>query len=112
VIESAEDDPDLAADLDAELAAHRFGLYRNFRRFSVREVHHARPRLVFMVFYPGLVAIAAAAALLIGLSSSPGHSSQGSLVATARSKRCITTARAGAEHRRNLPGGDDRTRLS
>lgn len=67
VIESGEDDPDLLDDLDTELAANRFGLYRSFKRFSVKELLAARPVLVFRVFYPGLAIVAAATALIIGL---------------------------------------------
>jgi hypothetical protein len=66
-IEAGEDDPDLVADLDAEFAAHRFGLYSHFRRFSIPELRSVRPRLVFEWFYPGLVAVAALAALLLVL---------------------------------------------
>ena len=49
------------------MAAHRLGLYSEFRRFSLIELRTARPRLVFRWFYPGLLCAALAVAVLIAL---------------------------------------------
>jgi hypothetical protein len=66
-VESGEDDEALWPDLDADLAAHRFGLYSHFRRFQLPEITSARPQLVFRYFYPGLFVTGLLAALLIAL---------------------------------------------
>lgn len=66
-VESGPDDETLWLDLDADLAAHRFGLYSHFRRFQLPEITSARPQLVFRYFYPGLFATGLVAALLIAL---------------------------------------------
>jgi hypothetical protein len=66
-VESGEDDEALWPDLDAELAAHRFGLYSHFRRFQLPEIVSARPQVVFRYFYPGLFLSGLIAALLIAL---------------------------------------------
>lgn len=71
-IEAGDDDADLVADFESEAAAHRLGLYAHFRRFSIPELRSVRPKLVFQWFYPGLVAIAALAAILIALFTSAG----------------------------------------
>lgn len=64
-VESGEDDETLWLDLDADLAAHRFGLYSQFRRFQLPEIASARPQLVFRYFYPGLFATGLLVSLLI-----------------------------------------------
>jgi hypothetical protein len=66
-VESGEDDEELWPDLDADLAAHRFGLYSQFRRFHLPEIKAARPRLVFQYFYPGLFGVGLLSALLLAL---------------------------------------------
>lgn len=67
VVERGGDDEDLGLDFEAGMAAHRFGLYSEFRRFSLIELRTARPRLVFRWFYPGLLCAALAVAVLIAL---------------------------------------------
>jgi hypothetical protein len=66
-VERGEDDEELLLDFETGMAAHRFGLYSHFRRFSLPELRKARPRLVFQWFYPGLVCAAIGAAALIAL---------------------------------------------
>lgn len=68
-VESGEDDEELWLDLRAELATHRFGLYSHFRRFQLPEIRAARPRIVFQVFYPGLIGTGLIAAALIAFFS-------------------------------------------
>jgi hypothetical protein len=64
-VERGNEDEELELDFEAGMAAHRFGLYSHFRRFSLPELRAARPRLVFQWFYPGLVCAAILAAILI-----------------------------------------------
>ena len=66
-VERGEDDEELLLDFQTGMAAHRFGLYSQFRRFSLPELRTARPQIVFQWFYPGLVCTAIGAAILIGL---------------------------------------------
>ena len=66
-VERGDDDEELLLDFETGMAAHRFGLYSHFRRFSLPELRAARPRLVFQWFYPGLVLAAMGAASLIAL---------------------------------------------
>lgn len=66
-VERGEDDEELLLDFETGMAAHRFGLYSHFRRFSLPELRTARPRLVFQWFYPGLVCAAIGVAIIIGL---------------------------------------------
>lgn len=68
-IEQGEDDAELLLDFEANLGAHRFGLYSHFRRFSLPEIRSVRPVLVFRVFYPCLFAAGVVAAVLISLFS-------------------------------------------
>jgi uncharacterized membrane protein len=66
-IEMGEDDEDLVLDFEGMIGSHRFGLYRNFRRFQMPEIKRARPTLVFRLFYPGLIASGFLAAGLLAL---------------------------------------------
>jgi hypothetical protein len=66
-LERGGDDEDLLLDFNAGMAAHRFGLYSHFRRFSLPELRRARPRLVFRWFYPALLCVAIGIAVLIAL---------------------------------------------
>lgn len=66
-VELSKDDEDVGLDLEEALGAHKFGLYRNFRRFQIPEIKSARPQLVFRWFYPGLAAAAAVGAILIAI---------------------------------------------
>ncbi len=68
-VERGEDDEDLMFDFQVAIAAHRFGLYSQFRRFSVPELRAARPKLVFQWFYPGLFIAAIVTAVLIAVLS-------------------------------------------
>jgi hypothetical protein len=68
-VESGDDDEELWLDFKAELATHRFGLYSHFRRFQLPEIRTARPRIVFQIFYPGLIGAGLVAAALIALLS-------------------------------------------
>jgi hypothetical protein len=52
------DDEDVAVDLAVELQTHRFGVYRNLRQFTFRDILFVKPRVFFRVFYPVLVAVA------------------------------------------------------
>jgi hypothetical protein len=66
-VEGGEDDEDLIFDFEAILGSHRFGLYRNFRRFQLPEIKAARPQLVFRYFYPGLLLASLATVGLIAV---------------------------------------------
>lgn len=66
-LEMGEDDEDLVLDFEARLGSNRIGLYRNFKRFQLPEIRAARPRLVFLFFYPGLFATALLALLVLAL---------------------------------------------
>lgn len=68
-IEIGEDDEDQMLDFEENAAIHRYGLYRNFKRFQLPEIRSARPELVFRYFYPGLLLGALLAALLIEIFS-------------------------------------------
>lgn len=50
------------------LEAHRFGLYRNFKRFRLRDLGFVRPAVFFRLFYPLLALIGVAAALFVGIA--------------------------------------------
>jgi len=63
-------DPDAARDLRERLEAHRFGLYRNFKRFRFRDLWFVRPTVFFRVFYPFLALVGVAAAVFIALQTS------------------------------------------
>jgi hypothetical protein len=54
-------------DLKARLQAHQFGLYRNFKRFRVRDLRHVGPNVFFRLFYPFLVAVGIGAAVFLGV---------------------------------------------
>jgi hypothetical protein len=60
-------DPVGESDLKARLQAHQFGLYRNFKRFRLRDLAHIQPYVFFRLFYPFLVAVGIAAALYLRL---------------------------------------------
>jgi hypothetical protein len=64
------DDPDGAGDLRKRLEEHRFGLYRNFKRFRLKDIAFARPFVFFRLFYPFLAAVAIGAAILLATQSS------------------------------------------
>lgn len=64
-LEMGEDDEDVGLDFEEALGSHKFGLYRNFRRFQLPEIRAARPQLVFRYFYPGLLASALLIAVLL-----------------------------------------------
>lgn len=61
----ADDDEAALEDLYEELGGHRYGLYRGFKRFELRELRRARPTVFFQVLYPTLVIVAAAVAALL-----------------------------------------------
>jgi hypothetical protein len=60
------DDPDAEDDLQAHLQAHRFGVYRNLRRFRMRDLRFARPKIFFQVLYPALLVASVSAAVILG----------------------------------------------
>src|SRR5262249_34331956 len=62
----AEDEDAVAAAI-ASLETHRFGMYRPMPRLQTREFRDLRPRPIFRAVYPALVAVAAVAALVVGL---------------------------------------------
>ena len=66
-LEMGDDDEDLILDFEARLGSPRIGLYRNFKRFQLPEIRAARPRLVFLYFYPGLFVTAVLALLAVAL---------------------------------------------
>ena len=66
-VELGEDDEDVSLDLEEALGSHKFGLYRNFRRFQLPEIRNARPQVVFRWFYPGLAASALLIAVIIAI---------------------------------------------
>jgi hypothetical protein len=59
------EDEDAEIDLRVRLESHRFGLYRNFKRFRLRDLRFARPPIFFRVFYPILILTAIGAAAWI-----------------------------------------------
>jgi hypothetical protein len=54
----------------ARLQAHQFGLYRNFKRFRLKDLRYVRPYVFFRLFYPFLVAVGAAAAIFLAAHQS------------------------------------------
>jgi hypothetical protein len=64
-LEMGEDDEDLVLDFEERLGANNFGLYINLKQFQLPQIRAARPRLVFLYFYPGLFATALLAAFLL-----------------------------------------------
>jgi hypothetical protein len=61
-------DNDAETDLRVALETHRFGLYRNLKRFRLRDVLFARPAVFFRFFYPALIAAGIGIAVLLGVS--------------------------------------------
>ena len=62
------DDEEAATDLQVDLEAHRFGLYRNFKRFRLRDLAFVRPTVFFRLFYPLLFAVAVGVAALVAFT--------------------------------------------
>jgi hypothetical protein len=67
-------DPDADKDLRTRLESHRFGLYRNLKRFRPRDLLYARPRVFFYFFYPLLALVGVGAAVYIAQQKSPSES--------------------------------------
>lgn len=65
------DDEDVELDFRVALQAHRFGMYRNFRRFRPKDLLFVKPYVFFRFFYPFLIGTALLATLLLAFSSSP-----------------------------------------
>jgi len=64
------EDPDSADDLRIELQSHKFGVYGDLLRFRLRDLRHVRQRAVFVFFYPLLIVVGIAAAILLGAQGS------------------------------------------
>jgi hypothetical protein len=62
-LERGDEDPDAGRDLDRALAAHRFGQYLALPRFRWRSLGQARPRVVYLLVYGSLTALAISAAV-------------------------------------------------
>jgi hypothetical protein len=59
-----------ALEARARLQAHQFGLYRNFKRFRLRDLLYVRPYVFFRLFYPFLVAVGVCAAVFLAVDQS------------------------------------------
>jgi len=57
------EDDDAVARALAKLETHRFGMYRTLRPLRLRDLVRARPRAVFWLIYPALLAVAVAATI-------------------------------------------------
>lgn len=84
-----EDNKRALTDFRAELRFHRFGLYKNIRAFRPRDLLMARPRVFYVVLYPVLIALAAAALALvasgvIGATGNAGAASATSIQASTK----------------------------
>jgi hypothetical protein len=62
-----EGDPDSTLDLQVQLEAYRFGLYRSLKTFQFRNLAEVRQRIIFKFFYPFLIAGSALATILIAV---------------------------------------------
>jgi hypothetical protein len=58
-------DSEAETDLRVRLETHTFGLYRNFKRFGLKDLWYVRPWVFFRLFYPLLIAIGVGAAVFI-----------------------------------------------
>lgn len=61
------DDEDSDRDLQVQLEAYRFGLYRSLKPFRIRDLPKVRQRVMFRFFYPLLVFGAILATILIAV---------------------------------------------
>jgi hypothetical protein len=61
------DDEDTVEDLQVDLEAYQFGLYRRLTLFRVKDLLKVRKRVMFRVFYPFLAIAAVLACILIGV---------------------------------------------
>jgi hypothetical protein len=59
------DDEELELDLRVDLESHRFGMYRTFRKFRLRDLLFAKPTVFFRGFYPLLIGVAVVVAILL-----------------------------------------------
>jgi len=62
-----DEDEDIARDLQVQLEAYRFGLYRSLKPFRIRDLTRVRQRVMFKVFYPFLAFGAILATILIAV---------------------------------------------
>jgi len=63
------DDPDAEEDLEVHLQAHRLGVYSNLRRFRMKDLRFARPRIFFQILYPALAVTSVAVAVILGITA-------------------------------------------
>ena len=68
VLGRGTDDDDLEIDFRVALESHRFGMYRNFRRFRPRDLWFVKPYVFFRIFYPFLVFLAMLATVLVAVA--------------------------------------------
>lgn len=64
-------DEDVELDFEVALQAHRFGMYRNFRRFRLRDLLFVKPYIFFRGFYPFLIGTALLAMVVLVAVESP-----------------------------------------
>ena len=58
-------DEEVELDFEVALQAHRFGMYRNFRRFRLKDLLFVKPYVFFRGFYPFLIATALLATIVL-----------------------------------------------
>ena len=63
-------DDDVELDFQVALESHRFGMYRNFRRFRFKDLRFVKPYVFFRAFYPFLVGVAILATILLASAQS------------------------------------------
>jgi hypothetical protein len=64
-----EDDPQAREDFQVALIAHQFGRFNGVRKFRVRDLKRARPRIVILILYGALLASAASSGLIVHFSA-------------------------------------------
>jgi hypothetical protein len=66
------DDPFAEFDLQIFFGKYRFGLYRNLRQFSIKDLRLVRPRIFFAVLYPALLVVSVISAVVLEVTHG-GH---------------------------------------
>jgi hypothetical protein len=62
------DDPFAEFDLQIFFGKYSFGVYRNLRQFSVKDLRLVRPRIFFAVLYPALLAASVVCAIVLAVT--------------------------------------------
>lgn len=64
-----DDDPDARRDYEVAIQAHQFGRFAEIRKFRLRALREARPRLIIIILYVTLLACAIVSGSLVIFSN-------------------------------------------